>query len=73
MSIWLLHKEFDKDGSGTITADELRTCLQSEDQTLTDEDITKLISEVDQNQDGMIDYEEFLSMMMAKNEKKKDI
>ena len=47
---------FDKDGSGTITAEELRNCLQSEDQTLTDEEINKLISEVDTNDDGMIDY-----------------
>ena len=58
---------FDKDGSGTITREELRTCLQSEDQTLSDEEINKLIGEVDQNQDGMIDYEEFLEMMIAKN------
>jgi Ca2+-binding EF-hand superfamily protein len=41
--------------------------LQSEDQTLTDSDINNLISEVDQNQDGLIDYEEFLEMMKAKN------
>lgn len=30
---------------------------------MTDEDINKLISEVDQNQDGLIDYKEFLEMM----------
>lgn len=41
-------------------------CLQSEDQTLTDEDINKLIREVDQNDDGLIDYKEFLEMMRAK-------
>jgi Ca2+-binding EF-hand superfamily protein len=44
-------------------------CLQSEDQTLTDEEINALISEVDQNQDGLIDYKEFLEMMRAKNSK----
>ena len=47
---------FDKDNSGTITADELRHCLQSEDQTLTDNDVDKLIQEVDENNDGVIDY-----------------
>lgn len=57
---------FDKDNSGTISAEELRQCLQSEDQTLTDEDINKLICEVDENKDGLIDYKEFLEMMMAK-------
>ena len=57
---------FDKDNSGTISADELRLCLQSEDQTLTDEEISKLIAEVDENNDGLIDYREFLEMMRAK-------
>ena len=40
--------------------------MQSEDQTMTDDEVNKLISEVDQNQDGLIDYKEFLEMMMAK-------
>ena len=44
----------------------MRLCLQSEDQTMTDEEVNQLISEVDQNQDGLIDYKEFLEMMMAK-------
>ena len=57
---------FDKDNSGTITAEELRLCLQSEDQTLTDDDITQLIKEVDLDQDGQIDYKEFLEMMRSK-------
>lgn len=47
---------FDKDNSGTISRDELRQCLQSEDQTMTDQDVSDLINEVDQNQDGLIDY-----------------
>ena len=40
--------------------------MQSEDQTMTDEEVNALISEVDQDQDGVIDYKEFLEMMMAK-------
>ena len=40
--------------------------MQSEDQTLTDDDVEKLIAEVDQDRDGLIDYKEFLEMMMAK-------
>jgi len=61
---------FDKDNSGTISSDELRQCLQSEDQTLSDEEVNALISEVDSNKDGLIDYKEFLDMMRAKNEMK---
>lgn len=40
--------------------------MQSEDQTLTDDEINRLISEVDENRDGLIDYKEFLEMMKAK-------
>ena len=40
--------------------------MQSEDQTLTDDDVNKLIAEVDQDRDGLIDYKEFLEMMMHK-------
>lgn len=43
--------------------------MQSEDQTMTDDEVNQLISEVDQNQDGLIDYKEFLEMMMAKKAK----
>ena len=34
---------FDKDNSGAISKEELRQCLQSEDQTLTDDDVQNLI------------------------------
>lgn len=57
---------FDKDGSGTISRDELRTCLQSDDFTLTEEQINELLDGVDANDDGEVDYDEFLNMMMDK-------
>jgi len=34
---------FDKDESGTISKQELKQCLQSEDQTMTDEEVEELI------------------------------
>ena len=33
---------FDKDESGTISKQELKQCLQSEDQTMTDEEVEEL-------------------------------
>lgn len=51
---------FDKDGSGTISQDELKICLQGEDFTLTEDQISKLLEGVDQNNDGQIDYTEFI-------------
>ena len=38
---------------------------------MTEDEINQLISEVDQNQDGLIDYAEFLEMMLAKKGSKK--
>ena len=57
---------FDKDGSGTISRDELRTCLQSDDFTLTECQIDELLDGVDANDDGEVDYDEFLNMMIDK-------
>ena len=54
---------FDKDGNGTISKEELRECLESDEFTLSDEEINKLIKGVDINDDGKIDYLEFITMM----------
>ncbi|CAN1306801.1 Calcium-dependent protein kinase 20 [Linum perenne] len=52
---------FDKDGSGYITADELeQACEQF---GLGDLHIADIIKEVDQDNDGRIDYSEFVAMM----------
>lgn len=54
---------FDKDNSGTITKEELKDCLKSDDFTLEDSEIDKLLNGVDQDGDGQIDYVEFIAMM----------
>ena len=59
---------FDKDGSGTISMDELKQCLQSSDFTLSEEMLGKILNEVDSNKDGLIDYNEFISMMKDNSE-----
>ena len=46
-------KMFDKDGSGTISADEIRTVLGS-DSSLSLSSINDIIKEVDENGDGEI-------------------
>ena len=54
---------FDSDGSGTISAAELRGILGAE--IAADESVWgELISEVDQNGDGEIDLREFKEMMI---------
>ncbi|KAK3017801.1 hypothetical protein RJ639_004414 [Escallonia herrerae] len=52
---------FDKDGSGHITADELQQAC--EQFGLGDVPIEDIIREVDQDNDGNIDYNEFVAMM----------
>ncbi|CAO2820251.1 unnamed protein product [Amaranthus hypochondriacus] len=52
---------FDKDGSGYITPDELQ--LACEQFGLGDVHLDEIIREVDQDNDGRIDYSEFVAMM----------
>ncbi|KAK4378152.1 hypothetical protein RND71_000014 [Anisodus tanguticus] len=56
---------FDKDGSGYITVDELQQACA--DHNITDVFMEDIISEVDQDNDGRIDYGEFVAMMQKGN------
>ncbi|XP_072950116.1 calcium-dependent protein kinase 24-like [Typha angustifolia] len=56
---------FDKDGSGYITIDELsQACREF---GLTDVHLEEMIKEIDQDNDGQIDYGEFAAMMRKGN------
>ena len=57
-------KAFDFDGSGKISASELRE-LFGGGQNTDDEVWAKLIDQVDQDKDGEIDLREFKSMMLS--------
>lgn len=48
-------KVFDKDGSGTISAIELRAVLQHLGENLTDDDLDEMLKMADKNGDGNID------------------
>ncbi|KAJ4788493.1 Calcium-dependent protein kinase family protein [Rhynchospora pubera] len=56
---------FDKDGSGYITLDELQKAC--EDFGIKDARLEETIREIDQDNDGRIDYSEFVSMMQKGN------
>ncbi|MQL86548.1 hypothetical protein Taro_019097, partial [Colocasia esculenta] len=56
---------FDKDGSGYITIDELQQACQ--EHNMTDLFLDDIIKEVDQDNDGRIDYGEFVAMMQKGN------
>ncbi|XP_022765595.1 calcium-dependent protein kinase 1-like isoform X2 [Durio zibethinus] len=56
---------FDKDGSGYITPDELQQAC--EEFGIEDVRLEEMIREVDQDNDGRIDYNEFVAMMQQGN------
>ncbi|KMZ58326.1 Calcium-dependent protein kinase [Zostera marina] len=56
---------FDKDGSGFITIDELQQACK--EFGLSDVHLDEMIKEIDQNNDGQIDYSEFAAMMRMGN------
>lgn len=56
---------FDKDGSGYITPDELQQAC--EEFGIEDVTLEEMIREVDQDNDGLIDYNEFVAMMQQGN------
>ena len=57
---------FDKDGSGTVSAQELKQVLKKFDVDISDETLDGMIKEADQDGDGSINYEEFMKIMSNK-------
>lgn len=57
---------FDKDGSGTITAEEIRVTLRVLGFNPTDEEITSLLSQFNQGQSANIDFDEYLQLLSYK-------
>ena len=51
---------------GCITVEELATVIRSLDQNPTEEELQDMISEVDADGNGTIEFDEFLSLMAKK-------
>ena len=60
---------FDKDRSGTIDVWELRQVLEAMGQKPTEEELFQMISEVDDNMSGSIDFGEFLKVIETEKER----
>jgi len=58
-------KIFDKDGDGKITVDEVENLLKSLGERATRADALEMIAKVDKNNDGTIDFEEFVTLMAS--------
>ncbi|XP_060529846.1 troponin C, isoallergen Bla g 6.0101-like [Cylas formicarius] len=56
---------YDKDGLGYITVDLLRDILKELDDKLTPQDLNEMIKEIDTDNSGTVDWEEFKAMMIG--------
>ena len=56
-------KLFDTDGSGKISPEELKTIMLKLGEDLTDHQIREMIREADADNDGEIDFDEFVRMV----------
>jgi hypothetical protein len=54
---------FDVDGSGCITADEIKKVLGGNSIGIEEEEWDKIVDEVDENGDGEISFQEFKDMI----------
>jgi calmodulin len=59
---------FDRDGDGTIDASELGVVMQSLGVKPTEEEVLKMVEEVDLDHNGTIDFSEFCNLMVSKAE-----
>eukprot|EP00873_Tetraselmis_striata_P039694 jgi/Tetstr1/459958/TSEL_000464.t1 len=61
-------RSFDRDLSGTIDSKELKAVLNTLGQSPTDEDVFNMIAEVDSDESGEIDVDEFLVVVSRAKE-----
>ena len=58
---------FDKQGNGLIPSDELKHIMMTIGDKMTEEEATEMINEADIDEDGMINYEKFVSINSRNN------
>lgn len=58
---------FDKDGDGVISTWELKSVLRALGQNPTKEELAEMIQEADLDGNGIIDFDEFIKMMIRRN------
>ena len=59
-------KEYDVDGSGFISKKELQQWMMKTGKSLTESQTDRLLSSIDFNNDGCIDYREFLIIVIRR-------
>ncbi len=59
-------KAFDKDVSGKIAKEELKQAIMKIGEQVTEEEVEDLLKEANVDENGKVNYEDFVRMMMAK-------
>ena len=67
-AIYDMFQLFDKDGNGYISAQELRSVMQSLGENFSDEVIEEMIDEADMNGDNQIDFFEFVKILSIEDD-----
>lgn len=57
---------FDRDGTGMISAAELRHVMTNIGEKLSDQEVDEMIREIDVDRDGQVKYEEMVRLMCGK-------
>ena len=57
-------KAFDRDGDGYINENDLKDFLKTFGETISDNEIQKMIQVADSSRDGKVNYQNFVRMMM---------
>lgn len=55
--------EYDQDRGGNISTEEFGRVMRKTNPSVSDEEVAKIISEVDLDGDGTINFDEFITMM----------
>merc|ERR1712159_230699 len=55
-----IFEEADQDGSGTLSYKEFKEVIQTSKLSFSKQEIRRMLMEADENEDGYIDYNEFL-------------
>ena len=59
-------REFDRDGSGSIEAKELKEVMKKCGSNLSDAEVTRLVQIIDKDGSGTVSYEEFIAHVFGK-------
>ncbi|CAH3162761.1 unnamed protein product [Porites evermanni] len=68
LDYWDAFQYFDKDNSGFITTKELGNLMRSLGENPTENELQSIINVVDMDENGLMDFQEFVQLMSKKNQ-----